>query len=56
MAVYSQNHHELILRNLKNMGITAEAPSKSENTANIRALTNDEMTSEDIAAGTAWSE
>ena len=56
MAVYHQNHHELILRNLKNMGITAKAHSKTENSVNIRELTNDEMTSEDIAVGTAWNE
>ena len=55
MAVFHQNHHELILRNLKNMGITAEAPLKSENTVNIRELPNSDLTSEDIAVGTAWN-
>ena len=38
------------------MGITAKAHSKTENSDNIRELPNDDLTSEDIAVGTAWAE
>ena len=55
MAIYHQNHNEMVLRNLKKMGITTEAQLQLDDSAN-RELKEEELTTEAIAQGTSWNQ
>ena len=54
MAVYHQNHNELIKRNLKNMGITDGAHFHFDDSVN-RQLTEADLTTETISQGITWT-